>query len=192
MPTVVVLAGPNGAGKTTASRSLLAETLGVLTFVNADVIARGLSGFNPETASVEAGRIMLDRLRQLAEARADFAFETTLSGRYQAAWLGELKQSGCEVRLFYFWLASADLAVQRVAVRVANGGHDIPEPTIRRRYGRSIANFFGLYRPMISSWRLYDNSKSELPLLIAEGDTPGTETVYDQVLWQAVRGGARS
>src|SRR5438105_9238006 len=126
-PTVIVLAGPNGAGKTTASRTLLAETLRVMTFVNADVIAQGLAGFDPDSAAVEASRIMLERLHKLAEQRADFAFETTLAARSYAGWLKQLRDTGYTVHLCYFWLASADLAVARVAQRVRRGGHNIPE-----------------------------------------------------------------
>src|SRR3954453_3158377 len=110
-PNVIVLAGPNGAGKTTPARTLLAETLRVMTFVNADVIARGLAGFDPDSAAVEASRIMLERLHALADQRADFAFETTLAARSLAGWLDTLRQSGYVVKLFYFWLESADLAV---------------------------------------------------------------------------------
>src|SRR5437764_12678661 len=113
-PSVIVLAGPNGAGKTTASRTVLAETLRVTTYVNADVIAQGLAGFDPDSAAVEASRIMLERLYKLAAQRADFAFETTLAGRSYAGWLKQLREMGYTVHLFYFWLASADLAVARV------------------------------------------------------------------------------
>jgi predicted ABC-type ATPase len=116
-PTVVVLAGPNGAGKTTAARTLLAETLHLMTFVNADAIAQGLSGFHPESMAIEAGRIMLQRLHTLAEQRASFAFETTLAGRSYARWLKSLQGTGYMVHLVYFWLATPDLAVARVAER---------------------------------------------------------------------------
>jgi predicted ABC-type ATPase len=120
-PTVVVLAGPNGAGKSTAAQSVLAETLQVKTFVNADVIAQGLSGFEPESMAMEAGRIMLQRLHALAEQRASFAFETTLAGRSYARWLRSLRATGYTVDLVYFWLASPDLAVARVVERVSRG-----------------------------------------------------------------------
>src|SRR5438105_15777905 len=143
-PTVIVLAGPNGAGKTTASRTLLAETLRVMTFVNADVIAQGLAGFDPDSAAVEASRIMLGRLHTLAEQRADFAFETTLAARSLAGWLEELRQGDYAVHLLYFWVESADLAVARVAQRVHEGGHNVPEQTIRQRYQRSLDNLFRL------------------------------------------------
>ena len=131
-PTVIVLAGINGAGKTTSSRSLLANTLKLMTFVNADIIAQGLSGFAPEAAAIRAGRIMLEQLEELATERADFAFETTLAARTYAGWLDKLRQSGYDVHLFYFWLNSPDLAIGRVSSRVKKGGHHVPEPTIRQ------------------------------------------------------------
>ncbi len=145
-PTVVILAGPNGAGKTTAAKTLLAETLRLTTYVNADVIAQGLWGFDPESAALDAGRIMLKRLDVLTAQRRDFAFETTLAGRGLVGRLKALRDSGWTSRLLYFWLESADVAVARVASRVQTGGHSIPEATIRRRYVRSIHNFFHHYR----------------------------------------------
>ena len=171
-PRAIIVAGPNGAGKTTQARTLLGETLRGVTYVNADVIAQGLSGFAPESAAVEASRIMLERLRALAAQRADFAFETTLAARTYAAWLKELTQTGYSLQLFYYWLRSPDLAVARVALRVMRGGHNIPEASVRQRYQRSIRNFFTLYRDLVHSWRIYDNSEYEFPLLIALKD-PG-------------------
>src|SRR5438105_524332 len=128
-PTVIVLGGPNGAGKTTCARTLLVDTLNLLTFVNADVIAQGLAGFDPEGSAIEAGRIMLRHLRHLAKQRADFAFESTLAGRHHARWLQSLREVGYEIHLIYFWLESADLAVARVVERVCGGGHSVPENT---------------------------------------------------------------
>jgi predicted ABC-type ATPase len=137
-PTIIVLGGVNGAGKTTASRSLLANTLKVMTFVNADVIAQGLSGFDPDAATIRAGRIMLEQLKALAAQRTNFAFETTLAGRTYPAWLDSLRTGGYRIHLFYFWLNSADLAIARVAARVKKGGHDVPAATIYQRYDRGI------------------------------------------------------
>ena len=168
-PTAIVLAGINGAGKTTASRSLLANTLHVMTFVNADVIAQGLSGFDPQAAALRAGRIMLEQLEELKFQRANFAFETTLAGRTYARWLESLRESGYAVHLFYFWLDSAETAIARVATRVKKGGHHVPEATIRQRYDRSIRNLFELYIPVVNSWKVYDNSLTGSPVLVAEG-----------------------
>ncbi|MBX9584986.1 MAG: zeta toxin family protein [Gemmataceae bacterium] len=130
-PTVAVLAGINGAGKTTASQTILREALRVPVFVNADTIARGLNAFAVESMAGKAGRIMLDHLHELAAARKDFAFETTLAARTYAPWLGKLRAGGYTVHLLYYWLDKPDLAVRRVADRVAAGGHDIPEETVR-------------------------------------------------------------
>jgi len=186
-PALVVLAGPNGAGKTTASRTLLAETLRLMTFVNADLIAQGLAGFDPDSAAVEASRIMLERLHGLAEQRANFAFETTLAGRSLAGWLQGLRNSGYTVHLVYFWLETAELAVARVAQRVRQGGHHVPEGTIRRRYGRSVQNFFQLYCRVVSTWKVYDNSVVDMPKVVAHGDESGNETILLQTVWQQMR-----
>jgi predicted ABC-type ATPase len=191
-PRCIVLGGINGAGKTTSARMILADTLKVMAFVNADVIAQGLSGFDPDAVNLEAGRIMLSRLHTLAEQRADFAFETTMSGRSSAHWLATLRTAGYFVQLHYFWLASADLAVQRVALRVKAGGHDIPEETVRRRYRQSIRNFLDLYRPTASEWRVYDNSVSvTTPRLIACGKDAETITVIDRDAWSQLEKEAR-
>lgn len=189
-PTVIVLAGINGAGKTTSSRSLLANTLKVMTFVNADVIAQGLSGFDPDAAALRAGRIMLDQLKELAAQRANFAFETTLAGKTYAGWLNSLRESGYKVHLFYFWLNSAEMAISRVATRVKKGGHHVPEPTIRQRYGRSIRNLFELYIPVANKWRVYDNSLMGSSVLIAEGVRGADEIVYSQNIWSRIRSSA--
>ena len=154
MPDVFVIGGPNGAGKTTAARGMLPSFVGVSQFVNADEIARGLSGFAPETVAREAGRIMLRRLRHLVEQRVDFAFETTLASRSFAPWLVGLQDTGFDVHLVYLWLPTPELAVQRVARRVQAGGHHVPEGIIRRRYERGRENFQRLYAPLADDWEV--------------------------------------
>jgi predicted ABC-type ATPase len=134
MPNVVILAGPNGAGKTSAARVLLRDELRVAEFVNADVIARGLSGFSPDAMAVEAGRLMLRRLEELAHAQQDFAFETTLSGIAFLNALERWRSTGYIVRIVYLWLASADVAVKRVHARVQQGGHTVPDDVDDRRW----------------------------------------------------------
>jgi predicted ABC-type ATPase len=183
-PSLVVIGGPNGAGKSTAAGPLLRDTLAVTEFVNADVLARGLSGFRPEGSAVAAGRVMLARLRELAAKRIDFAFETTMASRSFAPWLKELAASGYEIHLVFLWLPTADLAVQRVRERVRAGGHDVPEETIRRRFVRGIRNFVGLYRPLAASWRVYDNSHLTGPRQIASGRGIAVEEVLDEQRWQ--------
>jgi len=165
-PRAVIFAGPNGAGKSTHADAILAA-LGIETFVNADYIARGLSGRNTDAVAFEAGRIMLKRLRQLGDAGADFAFESTLSSRTFAPFLRTLKAQGYEVAIYYFSLANAQLAVRRVKLRVALGGHDVPSDVVRRRFGRSLSNFFALYASLADEWTLFDNSFSHQALPVA-------------------------
>ena len=161
-PTVVVIAGPNGAGKSTAAPYLLKQALGVLEFVNADQIAVGLSAYAPETVSFEAGRIMLKRLHELAASQVSFAFESTLSSRSFALFLGRCKTQGYRVQLFYVALPSASLAVNRVALRVKRGGHNIAREDIERRFQRSLSNLFELYIPLADRWAILDNARGSL------------------------------
>jgi predicted ABC-type ATPase len=186
-PSVVVLAGPNGAGKSTIAPLVLRGTLDVVEFVNADDIARGLSAFNVEGAAVAAGRVMLGRVRELARQRVNFAFETTLASRTFAPWLQELKDGGYAFHLVFLWLPSADVAAARVADRVRSGGHSIPLETIRRRYHGGVRNFFGLYRPISTTWVMYDSSHPA-PLLIAEGEHGRPPGVRDPWLWSTIVG----
>lgn len=174
MPNVIIIAGPNGAGKTTAAPFLLQRAFAVTQFVNADFIAQGISVFNPGEAAMEAGRVMLKRLDQLATKRANFAFETTLASRSFAPWIVKLKATGYEFYVDYLWVPSADLAVTRVAERVALGGHDVPEDVVRRRYERGLQNFFCVCAPLAEGWRFYDNRRADGPRLVAEGS--GKET----------------
>ena len=183
-PSVVVLAGPNGAGKTTASAHVIRQTLGLAEFVNVDVIAKGLSGFAPENAALQAGRVMLQRLQELAEARASFSFETTLASRSFAPWLKALVATEYSFHLFFFWLPSAEMAISRVAQRVRLGGHFVDDATIRRRYERGILNFFRLYRPLTTSWTFYDNSQPPHQSLVARGHGKMTWLVERPTLWQ--------
>lgn len=186
-PQVIVIGGPNGAGKTSSAPELLRDTIGIDAFVNADLIAEGLSGFRPEDSAIEAGRILLTRLRKLADRRADFAFESTLSGRTVHAFLHRLTDTGYECHIFYLWLSSVDLAVARVRRRVQAEGHDLPEPVIRRRFRKSLVNFDRLYRPIATTWRLYDGSAAVGRRLVAHGAAGGQQTVVDAERWELVR-----
>jgi predicted ABC-type ATPase len=183
-PSVVVLAGSNGAGKSTAAPLLLRDTLSLTRYVNADVIAQGLAGFDPLSAALEAGRIMLDRIHELARQRLDFSLETTLASRSLAPFLRDLSGAGWSVSLFFLWLGDADLAVQRVAHRVASGGHHVPEETVRRRYVLGIRNFFSLYQAIASKWYVYDNSEAYHPRLIARGSNEAVLEVADPADWE--------
>jgi len=182
-----MIAGPNGAGKTSVAPGLLAQALHVLEYVNADVIARGISGFNADAAAVAAGRIMLSRLDELASQRESFAFETTGASRSFATRITALKSTGYRFLLSYIWVDSADLSVERVAKRVLLGGHSIPEETIRRRYLRGLLNFFDLYRPLSDQWRFYDNSLPGNTILLAEGGTGRPEKIAGVDRWSLVQ-----
>ncbi|MEO5960927.1 MAG: AAA family ATPase [Opitutaceae bacterium] len=167
MPNLFVIAGPNGAGKTTYARRFLPQEMRLHEFVNADLIAAGLSPFAPAKAAFEAGRIMLRRLRELAAQRADFSFETTLSGRAYAPLLREMKAAGYYVRLDFLWIPQLDVTRKRVRARVAKGGHDIPDEVQERRFHLGVRNLVTLYRPLLNWWRIYDNTRPE-PHLVAE------------------------
>ena len=169
--TIIIIAGPNGAGKTTFAREFLPQEAGCLTFINADLIAHGLSPFRPEDAALHAARLMLEMIGTCVSRGESFAIETTLSGRTYARMIPQWRRAGYEVALFFLQLPSQDLAVARVADRVAQGGHHIPEPVIRRRFQAGIANFDALYKPLVDAWRLYDNS-GERPILINSNDLP--------------------
>jgi predicted ABC-type ATPase len=182
-PIVIMFAGPNGAGKTTAATTLFREMLQPIDFINADIIAQGLSGTDPDSVALEAGAIMLARLRALAQAKRSIAFESTGASRTFARWLAELKQAGYEVHIYFFWLASPELAISRVAHRVRLGGHDVPAATIRRRYDRGIRNFFHLYLPLADRWELFDNSALGSPRRIAQGRSCDQCHPEDAILW---------
>jgi len=176
---VVVIGGPNGAGKSTTASLLLPEGLGIRQFVNAEAIVAGLSAFSPESVTMEAGRIMLRRLRELGDTRNDFAYETTLSARMFAPFLRELMAEGYEIHLIYIWLREPALAVERVARRVESGGHFVPDETVRRRYQRGATNFQELYRPLADSWLLCDNSSSALRF-VASGVHEPVDRLFDR------------
>ncbi len=166
MPHVIIIAGPNGAGKSTAAPLLLRHDI---TFVNADEVAKGLTETPPARRDVQAGRIVLRQLDDLERRGADIALETTLASRSLAPRVKRLRAAGYRFYLFFLWLPNPEVAVARVAERVSRGGHDIPEATIRRRYGAGLRNFFALYRPLADLWRVYDNSPAGAPELIARG-----------------------
>lgn len=168
MPNLFIISGCNGAGKTTASFTILPELLQVMEFVNADEIARGLSPFQPEKVSIEAAKIMLRRLQELLSQHHDFAFETTLSTRSFVGLIHQAKELGYRINLIYYWLDSVELAIERVKIRVSEGGHHIPTDTIIRRYHAGLKNFINLYKDKVDYWMLIDNSGTE-PELIAEG-----------------------
>jgi predicted ABC-type ATPase len=164
-PRCIVIAGPNGAGKTTFAREYLPKVVAVARFVNADLIAGGLSPLDPSLAQVAAGRMVLQEIDRLAAARADFAFETTLSGLTYVRRLTTWKQAGYRVEIVYLRLRSPQLALRRIAARVRQGGHDVPQADVIRRFERGWANFRHAYQPLADSWAVYDNSDDAPRLL---------------------------
>lgn len=156
-------------------------------FVNADVIARGLAAFDVEAVTFQAGRIMLERLEELAAQRADFAFETTLASRTFAPFVRKLRDVGYRVELVYVWLNSADLCIQRVRGRVRAGGHFVEEDVVRRRYERSLRNFFHLYQPLADEWEVYDNSSAAGSRLVAKGQGTMPSEIREQQTWDEMQ-----
>ncbi len=186
MPNLYIIAGCNGAGKTTTSYTVLPEMLNCKEFVNADEIARGLSPFQPETVSFQAGRIMLGRIRELLRGKNDFGFETTLASKGHVHIIRQAKRLGYTVVLIYFWLESHDLARARVQARVEKGGHHIAPAVIDRRYKRGLKNFFSIYQGISDSWVVYDNSNKE-PALVAKGSSSVVGFIYNGDLWTKIQ-----
>ena len=164
-PRCIIIAGPNGAGKTTFAREFLLRETGVIHFVNADLIAGGLSPLRPELAARQAGRLVLTELIRLAKAREDFAFESTLSGRTYLRLLNRWKAAGYWIEIVFLSLPSVQLALHRIATRVRQGGHDVPRADALRRFDRSWHNFHTLYRSLADTWSVYDNSGDSPRLL---------------------------
>ncbi len=174
-----IISGCNGAGKTTASFNILPEILSCKEFVNADEIARGISPFQPEKVAVEAGRLMLNRISELMEDGEDFAFETTLSTRSYKNRIIEAQRMEYFVTLIYYWLETPQLAEKRVELRVKEGGHNIPQDVINRRYIKGIQNLFNIYMPICDYSIIFDNSRPE-PVLVYELEKGTDEIVHDQ------------
>lgn len=187
MSDLYIIAGCNGAGKTTASYTILPEILNCKEFVNADEIAKGLSPFQPEKISFEAGRIMLKRINDLVDSKTDFAFETTLSTRSYTSLIKKARSTGYQIRLIFFWLRSPEVAKQRVNFRVQQGGHSIPEETITRRYHRGLKNLFELFIPLVDEWILIDNNDNK-PDLIAQGSTGLKYEIKIPDIWDTIKG----
>ncbi len=185
-PKIIMIAGCNGAGKSTLAPHLLRDAFNLKDYVNADTIAQGLSAFAPEGAAIEAGKIMLRRLRELARQEKSFAFETTLASRYYVKFIEELKAQGFKFHLLFLWLESPELAILRVAERVSAGGHNVPETTIRRRYERGLQNFFKLYQPIADTWALFDVNVIDKLVLVASGGNGSETEIFDDNLWQRI------
>ena len=187
MPNLYIIAGCNGAGKTTASMTVLPEILNCYEFVNADEIARGLSPFQPEKVAIEAGRIMLNRIKHLVETGEDFAFETTLATKSYVPFIQKAKEHGYKVTLVFVYLNSVELAKQRVKDRVSKGGHHIEAEVIERRYHAGLKNFLHLYMPVCDLWMLIDNSSENFELTeIASGELNEIKSVTNYIVWNQI------
>jgi predicted ABC-type ATPase len=164
---IIIIAGPNGAGKTTFAREYLLQEAHCPDFINVDLIAAGLSPFDPKRAAIQAGRIMLSEIQRRVRKRESFAFETTLSGHVYARIVPEWRRLGYRVRLIFLSLPDADMAISRVAMRVAQGGHNVSSPVVRRRFDAGLRNFQDVYKHLVDKWEWYDNS-GNAPQLISE------------------------
>lgn len=185
MKTLYVIAGCNGAGKTTASYTILPEILNCDEFVNADEIAKGLSPFRPEKASIQAGRLMLQRIKSLIKNGQDFAFETTLATKSYKNLISDAQANGYSVTLIFFYLNSQDLAVKRVETRVKEGGHDIPEKVIRRRYENGLKNFFNIFKSIVDEWMFIENSGEPYKLIAQK--TKSIDKIYIEKIWNELK-----
>lgn len=186
-PQVIVIGGPNGAGKSTVAPAILQREFGRIEFVNADAIATGLSGLDPDRHAFAAGRIMLRHITKLAEGKRSFAFETTLASRTFEPLLRRMIDGGYKMHLIYVWVRSAQIAIERVRARIASGGHSVPETVIKRRFGRSARNLFELYLPLAAAWEVVDNAIPGAASVIASGTAGEEPTVYDEALWDRLQ-----
>lgn len=168
---IIMIAGPNGAGKTTFARSFLPAEAHLPRFINADLIAAGLAPFAPETAAIKAGRLMLEEIEHCARRGDSFAFETTLSGLGYLRHIGRWRARGYRVSLFFLRLPAVEIAIARVATRVRQGGHDVAEPVIRRRFAAGWRNFQRAYRQAVDDWTVYDNAGAQ-PVMLEWGENP--------------------
>jgi predicted ABC-type ATPase len=168
-PRCIVIAGPNGAGKTTFAREFLPKDAGVVHFVNADLLAAGLSPLKPELAALNAGKLFLGELDRLAKSRRDFAFESTLSGLAYITRIKQWKAAGYRIEIIFLRLASLQLALRRITARVKQGGHDVPRADVLRRFQRGWKNFETAYKPLADVWEVYDNSGGN-PILLEKSE----------------------
>ncbi len=183
---IFVIAGPNGAGKTTAAQTLLSNSNIIFEYLNADEIAKGLAPLHPESVALQASKLMLQRLFELLDSNKSFAFETTASATNLIRHLKKAQSNHYEVHLLFLWLSSPDLAVKRVATRVAQGGHNIPEDTIRRRYVSGLRNLITHYLPLADKAHILDNSSSELNKVIAVKNKNNLK-IQDLELWEEIQ-----
>jgi len=182
---VYIIAGPNGSGKTTFARKFLPDYVKCPNFINADLIAQGLSPFSPRSAAIKSGKLVLQQIREFTESGVDFAFESTLAGKLYVNLFKELKAKGYKLHLFFLWIPDSQLAIARIKDRVAEGGHHVPTEDVKRRFDRSISNFFKMYRPLLDSWMFFNNAGIK-PALIAKKNNSSIDIVDDGLFNQIV------
>ncbi|MEA3369506.1 MAG: zeta toxin family protein [Candidatus Ratteibacteria bacterium] len=182
---VYIIAGPNGSGKTTFAKEFLPNYAKCPNFVNADLIAQGLSPFSPRSEAIKAGKLVLSQIHEFARAGIDFSFESTLAGKSYVNFFKELRTKGYKLHLFFLWIPDEELAIARIKDRISYGGHNVPAQDVRRRFKRSICNFFKLYQPLLDSWMLFDNAGS-IPTLIAKTKN-GQVSIIHQGLFEKIK-----
>ena len=185
MKEIILLGGPNGAGKTTTARVLLPESFKLYPFLNADDIARGISPQNVEGAALAAGRLLIEKMRLHTSEGRSFALETALSGKSFLPLLKSCKENGWTISLFYFWLPSPEHSIVRVANRVRQGGHSIPDEVIFRRFRTGLWNMRHLYLPLADTAAIYDNSQRQR-ILIADRESGRPLVIHDQARWSRI------
>lgn len=190
MKKIYIIAGPNGSGKTTFAKKFLPDYAECPNFVNADLIAQGLSPFSPRSVAIKAGKLVLAQIHEFAEKGVDFGFESTLSGKSYVKLLKKLKEKGYQLHLFFLWIPGPQLAINRIKGRVAEGGHDVPIRDIRRRFGRSIDNFLKLYQPLLDSWIIFNNAGIN-PALIAKSNFAKIIVLDEQLFNKIIRNGGK-
>lgn len=183
-PNGYIIAGPNGAGKTTFAKQFLPLYAKCKNFVNADLIAQGLAPFFPESAAIKAGRILVEQIHHFADQKKDFAFESTLSGTAYVSFLEKLKSEGYVIYIFYLWVPKVDLSLARIKKRVANGGHNVPDEDVKRRFAKSFDNFQRRYKPLADYWAIIDNA-AITPQLIVRGMHDKIE-IIDHDLYESI------
>ena len=176
MPKLYIVAGPNGSGKTTFAREFLPYYARCSNFINADLIARGLSPFLPSVMGIKAGKLLLLQVQEFIKQKADFAFETTLAGKSYVNLINEAKGKGYLIHIFFLWIPDVKLAQERIKQRVKEGGHNVPTEDVKRRFSRSLRNFIGLYGPLCDTWILFDNA-GEKPVVVAKETKKGLKII---------------